>query len=258
MLYDSIGSGYNSTRRADPFITDKLFQFLIPTTNGTYLDIGCGTGNYLETLCKKGLSFYGIDPSEVMLKEARAKNTGAVLVKAQAEKLPISNNFFDGSVAMLTLHHWENLLFGIREIHRVLKPSSRFVVFSFTPEQMKGYWLCHYFPLMMEKCIKLTKSLEETKEFFFESGFTQIETENYFIKADLQDHFLYSNKFKPEMYLVDDIRKNSSAFSVYSSSVEVEKGTLHLSQDISSGEIKNVMKNYENNLGDYTFLIATK
>ena len=44
--YNKIGTNYNQTRRADPFLTECLFKHLNPKTKGLYLDIGCGTGNY--------------------------------------------------------------------------------------------------------------------------------------------------------------------------------------------------------------------
>ena len=44
--YDIIGVNYNLTRKADPYLYKRLHFFLNPQIKGTYLDIGCGTGNY--------------------------------------------------------------------------------------------------------------------------------------------------------------------------------------------------------------------
>ena len=55
--YDEIGTGYNSTRQADPYLTERLLYHLQPKTDRLYLDIGCGTGNYTCTLADKGLNF---------------------------------------------------------------------------------------------------------------------------------------------------------------------------------------------------------
>ncbi len=72
-IYNKIGTGYNQTRRADPYITNRLFS-LLNSANGTktYLDVGCGTGNYTIRLAEMGLRFIGMDPSDVML-EAKAR-----------------------------------------------------------------------------------------------------------------------------------------------------------------------------------------
>lgn len=73
-LYDNIGSGYNLTRQADPFLTERLIHHLKPELNQVYLDIGCGTGNYTIAIAQNGFSFWGIDPSEQMLDIARSRN----------------------------------------------------------------------------------------------------------------------------------------------------------------------------------------
>ena len=72
--YDEIGTGYNSTRQADPYLTGRLFSLLQPQSDKLYLDIGCGTGNYTCVLADKGLNFIGVEPSEKMLSEAKSKN----------------------------------------------------------------------------------------------------------------------------------------------------------------------------------------
>ncbi|MDI6591317.1 MAG: class I SAM-dependent methyltransferase [Patescibacteria group bacterium] len=61
----------------------------------TLLDIGCGTGRYLNHFLSLGKTV-GVDISEPMLEKAR-KNTKdqAILIKADAENLPFKDNTFD-------------------------------------------------------------------------------------------------------------------------------------------------------------------
>lgn len=257
-LYNSIGKGYNSTRRADPFIASTIFNLLDVKYSGPYLEIGCGTCNYLEALTQKGLHFYGVDPSETMLEEARRKKTGAKLLNAAAENIPLENNFFYGAIAVLTLHHWKNLASGLKEIYRVLKPDSKFVAFSFSPKQMKGYWLNEYFPRMMERSSKIIPEKEEMEKLLMEAGFKDVKFTDYFIQTELCDHFLYSHKYSPEKYLEPEIRKNTSAFAAFSDSEEIVTGTHKLKHDIDTGKINAVINGYENNNGDYLFFTAVK
>ena len=42
----TIGVGYDSTRSADPYILSRLLHHLSPTADASYLDVGCGTGNF--------------------------------------------------------------------------------------------------------------------------------------------------------------------------------------------------------------------
>ena len=257
-LYDTIGQGYNTTRKADLYLTERFYELLSPIPGGIYLDAGCGTGNYLNALSKKGLQFYGIDPSETMLIEARAKNPGTEFVCCKAEGNPFEDNFFDGVTAILTLHHWENISKGLTELCRVLKPGAKFVSFSFTPEQVRGYWLAHYFPVMIERAANVVPALDEMEKMLLDAGFSSVVFENYFVLPDLEDHFMYSCKHSPERCLIPEMRKNTSGFTALANKEEVEQGLLMLEEDINTGKIDSVIKSYENNLGDYLFISANK
>src|SRR6185369_9220401 len=140
-LYDDIGTGYNLTRRPDPFITEKLFHLLSPQKTKFYLDIGCGTGNYTVSLIERGYHFCGVDPSEQMLQEARARSGKACWSVGSSEKIFSDDKTFDGAIATLTIHHWNDLEKSFNELFRVLKEGSKFILFTSTPEQMKSYWL---------------------------------------------------------------------------------------------------------------------
>jgi hypothetical protein len=139
-----------------------------------------------------------------------------------------------------------------------MKPGGKLVLLSFTPEQMRGYWLYHYFPKMIERCMGQIPTLTSMHTLFSQAGFTLSETENYFVLPGLQDHFMYSNKHKPEMYLRPEVRANISGFSAFAEASEVAAGIAQLELDIASGTINGIMKSYENSLGDYLFLVATK
>ena len=64
-LYDKIGIGYDTTRRADPFILSRLLHYLAPVKGRLYLDVGCGTGNYtaaIELRTAAGLATVHVEP----------------------------------------------------------------------------------------------------------------------------------------------------------------------------------------------------
>lgn len=256
--YDTIGKTYNTTRKADPWIAEKIKELLAPAPGAPCLDIGCGTGNYLNALHQRGINITGIDPSETMLRQARDKYPDAKLVQGTAEQLPFDDASMGGAVSVLSLHHWDQPQQGLMEICRVLQPGARLVMFTFTPDQVKGYWLCHYFPNMMERCIYLTPERDTFVKMLHTAGFREVMQENYFIREGLEDHFMYSNKFHPEQYLLPEIRNNTSGFTVFADPAEVEAGLVRLEDDIRSGRIHEVIQSYLNERGDYLFLVATK
>ena len=257
-IYNRIGSGYNSTRQADTFITNKLYELLSPRTGGLYLDIGCGTGNYTIALAIKGLNFYGVEPSGQMLEIARSKNQNVHWLSGRAEQIPADDQLFDGAIATLTLHHWADIEKGFKEIYRVLKYDSRAVIFTATPQQMKGYWLNHYFPLMLAAAIAQMPSVNALTKAVMEAGCSIIGTEKYFVHDDLKDYFLYAGKNRPEIYLGGEVRKNISSFSIPSNSVEIRNGLSALKDDIGNDIFKKIKGKFDNYNGDYSFIILEK
>ncbi|WP_422081117.1 class I SAM-dependent methyltransferase [Ulvibacterium sp.] len=256
--YDTIGQDYDRTRKADGYLVERLHYHLNPDSNGRYLDIGCGTGNYTDTLQKKGLRFIGIDPSETMLEKARYRNQQISWRIGTVENTGLERDSIDGITASLTLHHWPDLKKGFSELFRVLREAGRIVIFTSTPEQMKGYWLNRYFPKMMSDSIAQMPSYVEVEKAMIGAGFEMHKTEKYFIRPDLRDKFLYCGKQNPEIYFDNTVRHGISSFSSLANRAEVEKGLIDLRKDLDTGEHKQIRESYENDLGDYLYIIGKK
>ena len=257
-LYNRIGIGYDETRKADPYIVERFLSFLTPRSEGLYLDIGCGTGNYTNAFRKEGYRFVGIDPSVAMLEAARTKNQEVEWKVGSAEETGLEDASVDGIVASLTLHHWKDLKEGFGEMYRILKSSGRMVIFTTTPEQTGSYWLKHYFPQMIEESARQLPSLERVEYLMETAGFSNIMTENYSVRSDLQDLFLYSGKHQPGLYLQPEVRRGISSFSNLANREEVERGLSRLQEDMESGAIDQVIDDAGNDLGDYLFVIGEK
>lgn len=257
-IYNKIGINYNETRKADSYLTEQFLKHLNPNKEGLYLDIGCGTGNYTNALQLKGFEFIGIDPSIEMLKKAHSINKNIKWDFAAAEKTNLPQQSIDGIIATLTMHHWVNLTRAFSELNYILKPHGKIVIFTSTPQQMEGYWLNHYFPKMLSDSMIQMPTLEVIENAMAHSGLIITKTETYNVKPDLEDQFLYCGKQNPELYFDDSIRHGISSFSSLANGDEVENGLTKLRQDIDSGKINEIVKSYENNLGDYLYIIAEK
>ncbi len=93
------------------------------------LEIGCGPGTALAHAARSGPALVaGIDPSEVMVAQARRRLRragGAAQVdirSGRAEELPHPDGAFTRILTVHALHHWDDLAAGVGEIARVLAP----------------------------------------------------------------------------------------------------------------------------------------
>lgn len=117
-IWDEIASKWNEFKR----VQYEDYKEFIKGKKGKILDIGCGSGrNFVKN---KDLQFYGIDFSEEMLKLAEKKKIAVELKKANAEKIPYEDDFFDAAVYLSTLHCLESKekrQKSLEELKRVLK-----------------------------------------------------------------------------------------------------------------------------------------
>ncbi len=257
-IYNFIGKGYNNTRRADPYITQRLLSLLDIAPDATCLDIGCGTGSYTIKLAQSGVQMIGVDPSTVMLREAEIKNSSIKWIQGTAESIPLPDNSVDGVIATLTVHHWSNHKDAFAELVRVLKPGARLVIFAFTPEQECGYWFNYFFPEMMQRGMQKSLPLNTLTSLAGSAGLILVQTEKYFVQDDLQDLFGYSGKNDPERYFDPAVVNGISYFSIYADKNELDSGFRSLRAAIDNGTFPEIKQRYENDEGDYLFVVFEK
>ena len=256
-LYDKIGVGYDTTRCADPFILSRLLQHLAPSTDGFYLDVGCGTGNYTSAIAGTGTRIVGIDFSRTMLARAREKTPSLPLNNARAEALPFKSASFNGATCTFVHHHMDDPVGAFREVHRVLRPGGRLVLLNSTAAQMEHYWVREYFPELMERATAPYLRFE-ARGALAAAGFTVAASEAFDVTDDLKDWFLLCGKNRPELYLDPRVRAGISFFANAQNKNEVEVGVERLRQDIASGRVAEVQRKHAWDGGDYTFTVAVR
>jgi hypothetical protein len=214
--YDQIGKTYAGRRRPDPRIANIIKSALGSATS--VVNIGAGTGSYEPADC----AVIAVEPSRVMI--AQRPPGSAPVVQAVAESLPFADNRFDASLAILTVHHWENQGKGLSEMRRVAR---RQVVLTWDPDHPK-FWLVHdYFPEILEMDRHIFPSLELFKEVF-----GKVEVHEVPIPHDCVDGFLGAYWRRPAAYLDTTVRASISGFARLQ---DVEPGIERLRSDIESG-----------------------
>ncbi|MHA2097791.1 MAG: class I SAM-dependent methyltransferase [Candidatus Kariarchaeaceae archaeon] len=262
-LYNTIGRNYDNTRVADRYISQKLVQLLFSNQATTFLDLGCGSGNYTFEIAKQlGKNMFAIDQSNLMIDTIKKKRRlFANLVQfnlGDAHCLPFKDNSFDGVFATNVLHHLHDKTKALKEVFRMLRPEGRIAIFGSTKEQIQNYWLNEYFPQGLQKACARTIGKAKLKSMLEFTNFKSIKFENYEVKDTLEDLFFYSGKNKPEIYLDENIRKGMSPFASLISEDELQTGLEQLTEDIHTKKIWKVIERYTSDTGDYSFVCAEK
>lgn len=111
----------------------KAIDALKVTENGQVLEIGFGNGKHLPYLLSQatGLSYRGVDISEVMVQEATDNNhseNAQFFLTDGSGALNFSDRTFDACFTVNTLYFWGNVPLQLAEIRRVLKSSGKFTM----------------------------------------------------------------------------------------------------------------------------------
>ncbi|MFA5358759.1 MAG: class I SAM-dependent methyltransferase [Patescibacteria group bacterium] len=98
-------------------------------SGGLILDIGCGEGNFLNSMKRNGWRTFGIDTSAVACEVATKKlGNDAVVLNKNLEDCGFADNYFDVVTLWHVLEHIENPDRLLTEIRRILKPNGMLVV----------------------------------------------------------------------------------------------------------------------------------
>ena len=214
-LYDRIGTNYRQLR-----IPDQHVQSAIEKAIGdaqSILNIGAGTGSYEP----QGRKVTAVEPSSIMI--AQRPPHAAPVVQASAEDLPFGNEEFDLAMAVLTIHHWQDLGKGLAEMKRV---SHRQLIFTWDPCH-PGFWLTRdYFPEILAIDQAIFPSFEE-----IEKQLGAMKRVNIPIPHDCTDGFGCAYWRRPEAYLQPRVRQ---AISTFSKIKHTEKGVNRLRSDLET------------------------
>ena len=106
--------------------------------SGTLLEVGSGPGRLAVRSARAapGLSLTGVDIMPAMVERATRRAAEAGLggrVRFEAGDvgvLPFPDGSFDCAVSTLSLHHWPDPARRLAEIHRVLKPGGKALIYD--------------------------------------------------------------------------------------------------------------------------------
>ena len=123
--YDNGIEGFLSQR----FYNDLLDNVILSPGN-CVLDVGCGTGTFLNRLSNNGtkISCYGIDYSKNMIWEAEKKYPQMNFCVGNSKELPYEDATMDVVITCMAYHHFEDQKAFRKEAFRILKPCGELYV----------------------------------------------------------------------------------------------------------------------------------
>jgi SAM-dependent methyltransferase len=140
LLYDELGRGYARSRREEPAIAVRIERALGDARS--VVNVGAGAGSYEPP----GREVTAVEPSAEMI--SQRPSGAAPAIRASAEALPFDDDSFDAAMAVLTVHHWDDLERGLAEMRRVVR--RRVVLVTFDPAPLRELWFVRdYFPAIV-------------------------------------------------------------------------------------------------------------
>jgi ubiquinone/menaquinone biosynthesis C-methylase UbiE len=124
--YDTVADTYDSHydhhrgKKYHTHLSGHLMKAL--PEGGNLLDIGCGTGLFVEKYIKNGGCGTGLDISEGMVAKARRRCPDCEFLVGTGEKLPFDDCSFNAVSSVLVFSYVRDPVAMLSEVHRVLEP----------------------------------------------------------------------------------------------------------------------------------------
>jgi Methyltransferase domain len=134
--YGVIGERYAQYRRPDPRIAELIEKALGAAQ--TVLNVGAGAGAYEPT----DRIVTAVEPSQSMRSQRPSHLPAAI--DAVAERLPLADASFDACMSTFSVHQWQDLGAGLRELRRVTR--GPVVIMTCEPSELDRFWLQAYCP----------------------------------------------------------------------------------------------------------------
>jgi len=218
--YGAHGAGYASHRQPDPCIAARVHGALRDAQ--TVINVGAGAGSYEPT----DRHVIAIEPSAAM-RSQRAPGL-APAIDARAQELPLDDGAVDAAMAILTVHHWEDRLAGLRELRRVAR--GPVVVLTFDAQALERFWLLSdYGPELLEDERRRFPDIRDIV-----AGLGEARVEEIPVPRDCRDGFGEAYYARPEAFLDAAVRNAQSAWPRLPTGVE-ERIVAQIARDLASG-----------------------
>lgn len=269
--YDETSKKYDETRAPlglNIFMgTYSLHE--LPLSSQDLLDVGCGTGTFLDIVKDKFKSVTGVEYNDGMLAQARARVGKSVkLVQGAAHRLPFEDASFHAISINQVIHHFPNdndfeyLANAMKECARVLKPGGQIVINTSAPEQQRdAFWWVELFEKSQEAICARFPALEVLSHHLRAAGFS-LSADSFCVPA--RRSLMKADKYLEhgiETGLNKDYQDGDSSWSMAENFGEIETVMTKIKNMVADGTDKEFLARREKlrkRVGQATFVSAIK
>lgn len=145
--YDTIATHYD--RRYEAAGHHERIEALLQLASTLHarkiLEVGCGTGYWLEKLAASGYELHGLDRSTGMLRQALRRSGSLCFACGLAEHLPYGEASFDLIFCVQAVHHFAQPCRFVRQAFRVLGPGGVLAIVGSDPRLEEDEWYIYDF-----------------------------------------------------------------------------------------------------------------
>ncbi len=166
------------------------------------LEVGSGTGFWLNLLSEKAKGLYGLDYSMGMIQQAKEQPAPLRLTHGTSIQLPYSSSAFDMLYCVDAIHHFGDHRAFINEAFRVLKPGGALAIIGHDPHEAgaSSWYVYNYFDDVYDTDLRRYPSGGAVLTLMEKAGFAEVSSQvveriqNLHVgEAVLKDPFLKHN-----------------------------------------------------------------
>ena len=231
--YDKLAVTYATNRSAHPVVMARLYAAIAETQQrhaDTFLEIGCGTGNYVGSLhAATGITAWGVDPSAEMLAMACSRWPGVRFEQGAGEALPLADGAIDLAFSVDVAHHLSDPPACFAEAWRVLLPGGRLCTVTDSERIIATRApLAVYWPETVAAELQRYHPIVTLEAWLASAGFVRITAEQVEHDYALVNSEAYRARAFSALRLIDD-----DAFA---------RGLARLEADLARGEVRYVSR----------------
>ena len=229
--YDNIASEYNQRYASSPLPerANALIHLIQKVNPRCILEVGCGTGFWLNAFGPKVDVAYGLDYSLGMLAQAQRRSFPLILLRGDAIHLPYQDNFFDLLYCVDAIHHFGKPGLFISEAFRVLRPGGVLAVVGSDPHSGDDIWYVYeYFEGVLEVDLQRFPSESAILAWMREEGFQNISSKNVEHISDVH--------FGADVFNDSFLKKNSCSQLALLSDEAYQAGLEKIKAAVAQGE----------------------